>query len=760
METENHAVEWFALRNLRCLDTVPMSAPWEWKAGDAPWHLPKPDWESWAQQPDTEHRFISLCKGSLSGLRITDDNPPVEAAGFIADYDGVVPDDALESVRKQAPNGFKPAWLIRTKSGHARLVWLFEFPIRFVSYAHASRFLAFTADRLQASHWFGGYDAKSERPNQYQDIGTSWAKVSDYRIAAGVVQKWSYDVFRRILAAERSRAKATIIPMSILRDEARRRGWQHVPAFEEGARCRRFWDPDSDRDDGCIIHADGVQIFVPKEQPFRRWADIFGREFTAKYESEKYQTLAAERVYWHRAKGKFWTKDSQGVWSERPLPSLVRELKVAGWSAKVPPGGTCSEVDEILALWEAERPVDSVKPFLYGPEGAWRTRTGQISLNCSRVKVVPPGPPQTVPGADWTSKGVRSAFPFIHGLISHLFDYAVDGMPAGWPTQLQWILWWLAVFYRSGFERSPQLGQAVYIAGNPSQGKSFFAKQLIPALMGGEPKDAGAFLTGRSKWSDHLAGSPTLNVDDEKSTITVEVRNHLKSLIKKIVSDGELEFAQKFGDEGSMPWYGRILVTLNTDVRSLSILPTLDSSDSFKSSFLLTGGHRAYSGFGSLSYNQSKLDQELPAFARYLIDLCDDIPKSFQDQRYGIRHFHHPILTRVAGTSDSVATLVEAMEMAFAGLDEPDAKTGAVRVFEGTASALYTLLAQSSLAFKCDFRSPRQLGQELTKMVEQGWNIKRVVTPGSSGNRYIMPYDVWKQGVSEARAAEAESGVQ
>jgi hypothetical protein len=65
--------------------------------------------------------------------------------------------------------------------------------------------------------------------------------------------------------------------------EATVRGWaSRLPKeFKEGARCCRFWDPESDNETGCVITRQGVRVLVPHDKPFMSWTDIFGSDFAS-----------------------------------------------------------------------------------------------------------------------------------------------------------------------------------------------------------------------------------------------------------------------------------------------------------------------------------------------------------------------------------------------------------------------------------------------------------------------------------------------
>ena len=171
------AVPFFAIPNLSSHDVRQITEPWNTDVSAAPWHLTKEEWSAWTTKPSTEHCFISLVEGAMSGVRVAKEaNEACLLHGFVADYDSSVEmADALRAVMGKArPSPYKPAYCVQTFSGHLRLVWLFERPLPVLGNAHARRFYVKLAAELRAPRFFGGLDDSSMDRNTSES--QSWIR--------------------------------------------------------------------------------------------------------------------------------------------------------------------------------------------------------------------------------------------------------------------------------------------------------------------------------------------------------------------------------------------------------------------------------------------------------------------------------------------------------------------------------------------------------------------------------------------------------
>ena len=752
----------YAAKNLVAPDVIEMVKPWEYDASKAPWDKPKAAFNEYMSQPTANHRYLSLCEGVMPGVKVTEENPVASVAGIIVDYDGVTPgafEDIARGYLKKAPSGYLPSWAAESRGGKIHMVWLFEVPFLVSDTNHAKRLLKMVLKKINAEMWGAGLDAKAALdPSVYIDIGKQWIPMQEeYRIPASVIAMWDVQMYNQLIKNNRS-SFGPEIPMEDLEKEAKKRGFRGMPVpFEAGRHCRRFWDPESDNDRGCTMTEAGVRVFVPHNKPFMSWYDIFKKAFVEKYEAEKFK-VSGGGLWWDGSS--FWMKESDSIFRTQQLTDLTRKLKCRGISSSIPRNETASELDKFLCQGQDVNRVASAECWMYHKPGIMYRENGEKVLNVSHIEVVQPSAPMTKEGAHWYSTSTQMAFPFLHGLITHLFKGDIPGCSEDDPSQIDRFLWWLAHYYKCAKNLTPEPGQALFIAGNTGTGKSYLSRHILPTLMGGVSVDAGQHLTGGDKWTSHLVGKPFLNIDDD-ANINNTTRAKYGQILKKLVANAELENQQKFKDATSVPWCGRILVTCNLDQQSLNIIPDMSRSNKDKITLLLSQANCEYRGFKSFGYNREQTRSELPAFARYIEEL--KIPQQYWDpyKRFGVKAWQHPALLQHIESIDWVTTLIENMSMIFESsaadakaLRDKGCKDAEKMYFTGTSSQLFKLLCDNNYAFAREYTSTQALGRNLTRLSDLGWDCRKEYIPGTKTRVWVVAYDLISQGVDKARASD------
>lgn len=765
--------KFFALRNLASDDILLMEEPWNYDTGKVPWGLSKSEWDStYLGSGSTNHRLLSLCEGLVPGVRVDKDNEPCMLHGIIADYDGVLPGDfetSVADILAKAPSGYKPAWAAQSKSGKLHLVWMFEAPVRVKDSNHVKRFLEIALRKIKADRWGSALDLPATLdPSVYVDIGKKWVPMDrDYAIPTSVLNLWDFTMFEGILRKNKT-AFGVEIPLREVLEEARRRGFRGMPMpFETGQHCRRFWDPDSDNDRGCQITDGGIIVYVPKDKPFMTWADIFGRAFVEQYEAKKF-TAESSDLWWDGTD--FWMRESDGGYYRQKLTDLSRKLRCQGLSQTISRGETSSEIDRFLVQVQEAHRVTAAECWMYFKPGLLRRENGDKVLNVSTMEVTRPAPPQWAAGALWGSPTVEETFPFIHGLIDHLFHGEIFPRVEDQPSQVDRFLWWISHFYRCAYYQRPEPGQALFMAGPAGGGKSFLTRHILPPLMGGVATDAGQHLTGGEKWTSQLIGSPFLNVDDD-ANINQGTHARYCQLVKKYVANAEMENQQKFRDTTSVPWFGRILVSCNLDQHSLAIIPDMSRSNRDKVTLLktLNPTEKVYAGFGSFEDNKSRVRSELPFFARFLLDL--DVPEQYRDpnKRFGVVAWQHPALLVQSEALDNITSLIEFMDLLWGrGGNEGAAKRArelrgsgqadSSCYWVGTASDLLNDISVVCPHVTREFKDGRTLGRELRRLADSGWDVTYI--PGTANvYRWRIAHDVVVQGPDPRRKEKAIKGL-
>jgi len=742
-----------------------MTEPWLYDTSEVPWDLPKKDYVALMRRGMTDHRFISLCEGNEHGLRVNAANPATTVAGIIADYDGIVPgefDKVAAAIMEKAPSGYLPAWASESKSGKMHLVWLFAEPLRISDTDHAKRFLHKALKKINADQWAAGLELKSTLdPTVYIDIGKRWVPMAPaFRIAASILNMWNYELFCETLRKDR-KAFGPSIPMRDLQTEAKARGWQGVPLdFEAGKHSRRFWSADSDNDRGCMITEAGVLVFVQEDKPFMSWSDIFGREFVERYSAAAFTADTAD-LWWSGKQ--FWMKENDGVYREQALTDLNRKLRCNGLAQTIARGETASEIDKFLMQVQDEHKVASAECWMYYKPGLRFRENGERILNISQSRVTEPAPPCTPPEAKWENPDVRNSFPFLHGLITHMFQGPVPQSLEGDPSQIDRFIWWLAHFYKSSYYYKPEPGQALFIAGKPGTGKSFLCRHVLPPLMGGVAADASQHLTGGQQWTSQLIDKPFLNVDDD-ANINQATHARYCQLVKKYVANSELENQQKYRDVTAVPWYGRIIVSCNLDQNSLAVIPDLSQSNRDKVTILRATAMQEYRGFKSFERNREYVRDELPMFASYLLNL--KIPEKYQDpnKRFGVVSWQHPVLLEQAEASDCGSAIVEILAATFSGdVQSLASRAIAARAVDpnseacywtGMASQLMKLIGDMNPTNLREIRDIQALGTALRTLSDRGWDVTALPMKKGGSKLWRIAYDLLERGMDPTRVEQ------
>ena len=90
-------------------------------------------------------------------------------------------------------------------------------------------------------------------------------------------------------------------------------------------------------------------------------------------------------------------------------------------------GETASEIDHLLCSVQDTKQVESAECWMYHRSGIMRRENGARILNTSSLCVMQPSAPLFKEEEGWDSPNVKQAFPFIHGLLTHLLGRTYPG---------------------------------------------------------------------------------------------------------------------------------------------------------------------------------------------------------------------------------------------------------------------------------------------------------------------------------------------
>ena len=594
----------------------------------------KADYREWCSNNNTDHVFYSCGEGRAPSKRISNDNPIHKIHGVVADYDSPIDWKSFRNKLVNACSGIPfPTWASRTQSGYLRLVWEFDSPIPIDPSMYDS-FMGYINKSLKMDKLFAGFDKTSLKPNQYFELGEDWIKTGD-AIPTDVV----HACLSKAVSSKPPESSDTSVPLDVVAPEVESRfpnRW--FGEFEVGARGPLFWIDDGIDRDGCQVVEDGVVCYSDRAgKGFMSWGDIFGGSFVKDYETKKLSTLLDE--YWFN--GKTFFKLLYGNAVSIPKEQLLLELRQAGFSVRVRRGRAISEVEEALLTVSNNNRIDEIAPVVFSSDRIVSYNATRI-LNCSNLVPVEPD-----------SDGDPAKWPFLHQWLNQLFANSSKN-PA-----LDYFYSWLQRFYTAVLDRVPLQGQALLLVGPTGRGKSLLSNKIISGLVGGF-SDASDYLSGQTKFNKDLGRVASWVIDDTTSAASFQDQRRATELLKRAVANPRVEYMAKYADAMSIPWTGRVTLSLNMDANSLSVIPSLDTSNRDKLMALLIS-NKSTNSFPANSQLEATIEQELPHLGKFLLDW--KVPKEVEDVgRFGVKSYIDPTIADAAYDNSSRSSIAELVE--------------------------------------------------------------------------------------------------
>jgi|TARA_R110002051_G_scaffold96671_1_gene166906 hypothetical protein len=594
----------------------------------------KADYREWCADIKTDHVFYSALEGRAPSKRISNENPVHKVYGVVADYDAPVKWVSIdEDIKSKCAKSQNPTWRSETQSGYLRLVWEFADPIP-IDPDMLNSFMANMMKALQLDKLFAGFDSSSLRANQYFELGKNWTQV-DGLLPTSVVQA----ALAKAVLDRPPQSSDTSIPISVVAEEVESRfpnRW--IGDFEIGSRGPLFWVDDGINRDGCQVVDDGIVCYSDRAgKGFMSWRDVFGAQFVKEYEEGKLAGLLDD--YWFNGRTFFKVLYESAV--SIPKDQLILELKQAGFSPRPRKGQPLSEVEAAILTVSNQNRIDEIAPVVFSGDRVV-SYNGHRILNCSSITPVAPD-----------SDGDSSKWPFLHTWLGQLFVNSGD-YPA-----LEYFYSWLKRFYLAVLDKEFVQGQALLLVGATNKGKSLLSNRVISGLVGGYA-DASDYLSGQTKFNKALGRYATWVIDDTTSAASFQDQRKATELIKRAVANPRVEYQAKYADSLSVPWTGRVIMSLNMDINSLSVIPSLDSSNRDKLMALRVSDD-ATSEFPRNAVLEKTIDDELPFFGKFLLDWV--IPKRVEGVgRFGVKSFIDSTIADAAYDNSSRSTIAELVE--------------------------------------------------------------------------------------------------
>lgn len=327
-----------------------------------------------------------------------------------------------------------------------------------------------------------------------------------------------------------------------------------------------------------------------------------------------------------------------------------------------------SEIDPALCEIQTRRFVSYCGPLAGHARGLHEANGARLLATCS-PRIIPARP---------------GAWPTIRAVLEALLDDEEAEV-----SQVEILLGWLKTAREALLAGSRRPGQALALCGPVACGKSLLL-DLLEACLGGRRCNPYPHFSGRTNFNGDLAGAELLAVDDEAGSTDIRARKHLAANIKSHLFSGAVRIEAKNRTAFVFRPVWRLVFCLNDEPESLLVLPPLTVDLADKVSLLRCHRRPLPMPSHTLSERERFFDtlvSEIPALAAYLESW--EIPAGLEDERCGVRHFHHPALLAELHTLSPEGQLAALLDAA----DE----TGALPLpWQGTAASLKAVLCGMS----------------------------------------------------------------
>tara|TARA_R100000152_G_C6782121_1_gene218522 strand:+ start:6401 stop:8497 length:2097 start_codon:yes stop_codon:yes gene_type:complete len=679
-------MELLCLKNL-VSEQVSKRKPWELEF-ELPEFESSEAYKRFAALPTTKYNAYSAAEGVNPHGRISSKNPIKFLHGVCVDWDATFTNDEFEEiVTRLIDHEYPVNYVSRSYNDGIHAVWFFESPIMTISASHTVRLL----DRIAKEMRFTGRDAIARgfdsgnfKRQHYLLHGKDWRAVDvNARIPTADL---NYLIFETSKPADFA-GLAPEIPLDAVWEEVQKvwpeHGWPGE--FKEGFRGPTFWDPGGQHKsvDSAIVRDTGMQVFnMPKN--FYTWAEILSPGFVREYEVGRIGESIKD--YWFDGQN-YFLESGGGQYHDYKKDDVLLDLQCRhSLAARPARNENVSESRRALHMIHTTKRVQAGIPFAF-TKARIVHHEGNRYFNTATVTPLVP--------ADGEAGAWGDAFPTIASWMEHMLG----------KEQLKHEQAWLAYAYRNALAGSPKRGHAHFLCGPSNSGKTLYNMQVLGALFGGGIK-ASEYLCGKNEWTDHLFEFGMWLIDDEAPSESQASNTSFTAKLKEHVANDTFLINGKYRKAGRAYWRGRISVTLNDDPVSMRLLPDLDMS--IKDKLMI---FKCHDGFDFKSDIKDKIKEELPAFARWLLDY--DIPQEQRELRFGVKAYINPHLENLAIADSRYSHIAELMNIYRATL-----KDG---VWEGTTSELLQVLsADEKRRVLLKDLNPRKLGWGLNHIFSKG----------------------------------------
>ncbi len=644
--------------------------------------MKKPQRRDWLLRPETKWQTYSGLVGLSKFSRIGTDNPAQGMRALVIDYDMKCSLETALSFINQLPEEHRPNFLEVSIGKKVRLVWMFERELLCAGNAHCAALLKTFIEKLKLENLLPGFDEASVKPSEFWTNGGEWFTLRAHPLSWTLIFGIACDASKKLPLFSTAE-----VPMEKLAEEVAKRypsRWQGEFAVDNlGV---RFWDEHADCPTGCQVKPDGMLCFTGK-QPFVTWAEIFGRAWV---DEQRALNLgqAAENLYFD---GRNYWELAGGRWVNIGRTDAMLALKDKGLSDKAPRGAPISDAERVLRHIQQDNRIDGAAPLINYRPGIVQL-DGQRILNVSTARALEPVQGTGKPETD---------FPWIWYFMNGHF-----ARPEGQP--LHYFLATLQRGYRSIRYYEPKMGQALFVCGPRSNGKTLLCLRIVAPLLGNRVANPYSYFVGDTSFNDELFSATLLAINDEESPRSEAARQSLIAKIKAHVVNPTHTYHPKFCSKVTVYWTGRIFITLNDDAMSVGLLPEVNSNTQDKMMFFAS---KEYDGvWDDNAVVEARIAAELPKFAWWLDKVY--VPPDFvlAPGRVGVKSYFDPVILDLSRQQNFAFNLLELLRSWISTDACWSEETNAQGVWLGTPTDLLAAMS----------------GNDCLDSIVRAWDVNRI----------------------------------
>lgn len=584
----------------------------------------KDEYKKWCARESTKHCFISMIEGEDSLGRLTRNNTAKVIHGLIADFDCLVNRAEIGDQLGKLSSSFWPSAISRSYSGGVHLVWAFEDPINFIDLKSWKLFTSKMAHLMDLPRLFPGFDQEAWSSwNAVYEVGSEW-ETFEFRLSGDLVINQMYEA---VTKASKIQNDYTSLPWDVINQHVQDEFPKFKTRLAEGVRTRRFWDPHANAQ-SVIVTSSGCFCFTGKKR-FVPWEDIIGGDVVLRYQADKLRNVIKDTYF---IDGHYYRRNSMDKWMCLNATDLSHHLVYeAGLEANL--RGKQSETMQALCLLRDTQQLDGIMCDHYNP--AVIVNIGKKSyLNQSTCSIMEPHDEEV----KWKDLGM------LGDILKGMFQ-----------EQLDHNLTWLKHFYMSALRGRLENGLGLILVGPAECGKSFYSSVILSRLMGGFA-DGGTYISGEDRFNDTIFEHPVVAADDIIAQSGRSIKETLTHTVKQLVANQMITVRGMNRSPVTVPWRGRVIVSMNDDPDSITALPNVDSSILDKICL-----YQMY---------QPKVDPKLnwadvcipllPKLARYLVDFKP--PKRYgSSSRFSVVPYHNKEILETAHATSPTGALMESL---------------------------------------------------------------------------------------------------